>query len=131
MEIFEFFVNLDKNFFSILQKNLILIFFISIFSSLFTQAIKKVLNEVFLFKKVSNVVYLIINICCVLVFSVINVYTFEYKNIVIGIIFLFVFSLVLSILLYDYFLKFLFLIMEVFENFLKGLKNGKNEEGEK
>ncbi len=122
MEILKFFINMDKNFFVLLQKMILMICFIAIISSISTQVLKKVISDVFLYKKNLNIFYFIFNIIFVAVYVFLSVLIYLELKIK-YIMFLVLITSVISIFCYDYFLKFIFLGFEIIEELLKSIKN--------
>jgi len=110
----------------LLQQFGVFIVIVGIISCLITQSIKKSDDNVFTKGNLSALGYWIINICTNLLLSVLIIVTFDGLPSMIQsityIVLIFICSWVISILAYDYILKYFFLLLEIIENKIQVIK---------
>jgi hypothetical protein len=124
----------DLNPFSILVSQLwgnvqglfLLAFVVAIISCLLIQAIKKADDTIFLKEQLSKNALFLLNILITFLITIIITITMaEQKTLFLTIVFavvLWLFSWGLSVIFYDYFLKYLFLAFDIIEGKLKNIK---------
>lgn len=120
-------LSISEKLFTMLKEFGVLSFVIALVSSLFIQAIKQSDDKVFVKSQLTSLGLWVLNLIITGLISVAVIFVFDglgsiWKSIIYTVL-TWILSFALSILCYDYFLKYLFLVFEIIEKKLKGVRD--------
>jgi hypothetical protein len=139
-EVTQYFSVLKTQLWTNVQDLILIAILVAFITSVFIQAIKRSDETIFLKKSPNKSIIFILNIILNLIFSISTVLIFDgqgnFWNTLMYMTLIWILSFAFSILMYDYFLKYIFLILDIVEAKLQNIKiksngNQGNENGNK